>query len=114
MPKSFTVYGHTITVDAKKHKDVDPDWCGWSDILSSTIGINSGMSSIQTKATYLHEVLHHVWSLNGLSTRVRAMSFIPAVTAVAIEEEIIRGFENGVFDLIRNNPKLMKWLMSNG
>jgi len=90
IPKHFRLFGKRWTVKIKKIKEH-----GLCTHWHSKIHIHPKQSLEMAKETFLHEVTHAVDLEMGLH----------------MKERQVTGLSTGLFGWIRDNPKIVKWIM---
>lgn len=99
-PKTIRVGPFPFTVEFRH----DHTNAGELDSNGQRIHVAHGMALQQEQDTVLHEVLHACAYLVGLSAR----------WATEHEEEFIRCVTGPLLDVLKRNPKLTEYLLSNG
>lgn len=99
IPKQVKVGGVKYNVSMV---EANNDFFGRHNGTLSTIEISKGLSKDQERATIVHESLHAIIMERGLQ---------PIFKDAAAEEAFITCFEGGLYAWIKDNPKLMQYLM---
>lgn len=95
MPKTITIAGRRIKLVEEKpalHKDIG----GIHDVWANQITVYASLAEDQKRAVAVHEIVHD----------------IEAVTGVEMSEQDVTSFASVLFAVLRDNPALVKWLMS--
>jgi len=95
-PKFVKVGGHTISVRLKSRKQLSA--YGEFDPRRNAIAITSEACSAVQATTLLHEVLHACYANIGLLVKSRE------------EEAFVQAFEPILFQVLRDNPKLIRYI----
>jgi hypothetical protein len=104
LPSTVTVGAHTFTIladaDTARHtRNVHER--GQCDVDGLTIRVDNDLPPSQLAETVLHEVLHAVWGGTGLAAIGDLDSH---------EEHVIRSLAALLYDTLRSNPGLVKYL----
>ena len=99
-PKKIKIGGHSVDVAYFTSDDPGKEF-GHYRMSDNRIGILTGLHFDQERSTVLHEVLHGICATYGCR---------PLLTR-ELEEKVILIFEAGLFQVLRDNPKLIKYLM---
>lgn len=75
---------------------------GCTDVPACEIWLAPGQAPTQMRDTVLHEVMHAIWSVTGLSSE----------HTDGFEEALIQRLTPALLELLRRNPALVKWLCS--
>ena len=73
---------------------------GHTDHWGLMITIHSDLSHTVERETLLHEVIHCIWTVSGVSS-------LKSIT----EEQMVRGVEHVFFQVLTNNPIFLKYLL---
>lgn len=90
----------SLRICGKRHRvcwdaDIDGD-CGLMEFKPLRISIGKGMAPDEERESLLHEVMHAVEWQQGLT----------------LKEEQVRQLSVGVFETLRNNKKLVEYLLA--
>jgi hypothetical protein len=96
MPKHVKVGGHTVSV---KLCPKIPSF-GQYDPRQNAIRVTTNACDAARATTLLHELLHACWATTGLW----------AVFKTKDEEAMVRALEPVLFQVLRDNPKLIKYI----
>lgn len=106
IPKAIKIGGHLAKVSAIKTKG---HWKGFGsyDPKTNDIVILQEHDDVKIapslqRTTMLHEVLHAVFDISGLANKYNVIA----------EEEFIRTLEPILFQVMRDNPKLVQFIMA--
>jgi hypothetical protein len=97
-PKFVKVSGHKVDIVFTDREKLKAD--GLLYYRDNSIHIAKEQCQSQQASALLHEVLHAVFYISGLSSEFRSQT----------EEKIVRALEPFLFQLLRDNPKLIKYL----
>lgn len=97
-PKKIKVGGGYVTIAKKELANGD---FGMYHNTTSLVEYSNDLDETQTKMTILHEVLHALFFERGLRLHVTKEQ----------EEVLVSAMENGLFALMRDNPKFVQYLM---
>lgn len=98
VPRTVDVGPYTYSVVVEELKDDDDR--GYFQAYEG-IYLNTGLPKAIEGETFLHELFHAIFfAYNGEKTAFRS-----------VEEEIVSLFATGLATTIKNNPKVMQYLM---
>lgn len=95
MPTSIRVLGYTFTVRPEDSEDFAEHFNGEIVHSKQEIRVVASLGPDIARETLLHEVIHG----------------IERATATDLSEEQVRAFSRGLYAVMRDNPKLVEWLM---
>lgn len=104
MPKTVRIAGHQYKIALQKPSDKGP--LGYHDRRNLIIGVMKVAKS-QMAASIIHEILHAAIAESGMRARLLDLSD----GSIDLEEEIVSRIEGHVYSAIRDNPKLIKFIM---
>jgi hypothetical protein len=100
-PKTYRLGAHTakiIVVDGLSKRATDPSW-GLCDVNTYDIYLAKEHAAPHLMAsTLLHELGHSILSINNIELKDK------------LEERIVDAFATWMLGLIKDNPKLLKWI----
>lgn len=99
-PKKVKLCGHTLTIEYFTTTDAGRE-LGSHNYTENKITVQTGMHHDQERATVLHEILHGICATYGLRREVTK----------ELEERICTVFEAGLYQVLVDNPKLVKYLL---
>lgn len=97
-PHVYRIESGGVTADALDQAEA----AGMTHVMRSLIRIDTSSSATQAADTLLHEALHAVWSMVGF----RSDSILADK-----EEEMISRLTPALLGLIRDNPKLVRYMV---
>lgn len=112
-PTKAKLFGHDIKITWDKSLR-GRDLFGEANRYKMLVRVSPDASSSQQKATVLHELLHLMWTISGMNQRLRGAFTIPRDNGFMefLEEEVVRSYENAIFAMIKDNPRLFDWIKS--
>lgn len=102
IPAKVVIGPHHYKVKVAKPSGLSHEQYGTTEVGTTTITLAPGMSGSQQRDTFLHEVLHAVLSLTGWDHRLGDKR----------EEQLVRSLTPALLEVLRDNPKVVKWLTS--
>lgn len=93
LPRQVRVAGHPVKINLAKL----PNHMGDYTHRDGVINIANDMCPSQQAATLLHEILHCCWRS-------------AYITRKTPEETAVRALEQVLYQVIRDNPKIIKWI----
>lgn len=116
IPSKVKILNHTWSI-AEKDNLVDADdepIYGQCERLDQVILINKNMSPDNKRITLIHEMLHACRYSNGNAGLIPDFTGIPKNEIVLTWEHfLIAHYEEGLLSILRNNPKIIEYLLSN-
>lgn len=99
MPNQVKVGGHQISIKIAPRSDIK----GSADYRCYTkaIRVADDMAPSEVGTSVVHEILHAMWHSSGLY-----QSYKPKT-----EEDIVKTLEPWLYQVMRDNPKLVRWIM---
>lgn len=98
-PNKVKIGGHIFSIKYFETTDPSREF-GSYQASANRIELQKGLSAHQERATLLHEILHGICYGSGLSGKL----------GKALEEDVVIAFESNLYQVIRDNPKLIKYL----
>ena len=97
IPKTLEILGHTVEVRLVK----TTQYQGECDYKNNEIRIANSYKASNQASTLLHEVLHMIFGKTEL------FKIVPST----LEETVVSNLETGLFQIIRDNPKFVEYIM---
>ena len=95
-------YTYMIEINDSVIMDCEDDLCGFCDPLKQAIFLRSGLGETFEKETLLHELLHGMFDMIGLSHEL----------GVDQEENIVRRLSPILLDFLMSNSHVLEYLLS--
>lgn len=95
-------YTYKIELNDSVIIDYEEDVCGLCDPLKQDIWLRTGLGKIFERETVLHELLHAMFDMTGLSHEL----------GMDKEENIIRRLSPVLLDFLMSNPHILEYLLS--
>ena len=97
VPTKVKVGAHTYTVVLVDSSELDIGLRGECDSNEFVIRLSKELPLETIATTLFHELLHALWDSRSMPKRID-------------EERAVLNFEEGILQLLRDNPKLFPWL----
>lgn len=110
LPTKVKLLGHTISI-SKDPNMRGTNLFGSAQYKSGAINLSPDLPVSQEKATIIHELCHFILSYTGFLQWLGMEINQNQKQQDLIEEQAVRAMEIGLTDLIRTNPKLIKWIL---
>jgi len=94
-------YTYNIELNDSVILDYEDDVCGLCDSVKQDIWLRTGLGETFERETLLHELLHAMFDMTGLSHEL----------GVEKEENIIRRLSPVLLDFLMSNPHILPYLL---